>query len=203
MADMKRTLLALLTFTAMGTATADEALRHVSFPAEFESALRLAPLRNNAGRDPNHISTGVRRDVAAATESMRGPDSIRWRPAPDGGYVARLSVISPQAASLRLALRILDLPARAELRFSGSASPGEVVGPVRGDEALASANEQGGYWTPPTNGDKQTVEIWIPEDADPSRVRVLAQSAAHLAATPSQLVATGLGPGSKLAVQAR
>jgi hypothetical protein len=105
-----------------------------------------------------------------------------------------VALTSPQAASLRLGIRIRELPPGTELRFSGSAAPERVIGPVAGAEAAASARRFGTFWTPVTEGDTQSVEIWIPAGSDSHRARLAVDSASHLTASPSQLFkAAGIG----------
>src|SRR5690242_12092630 len=56
------------------------------------------------------LRIGDRRDVPAA------PIGLPWRPAPGGGWAARVSLRSPGAVALRLAVRATRWPDGAELR---------------------------------------------------------------------------------------
>lgn len=182
--------------------TGVSALRHPAFPIDASLEVRFSPL--NRGQTPmgpatdvgdeKRLQVGVRRDVATEVEGLRGPASLQWKPAPGGGRVARLQITSPEAASLRLGLRVRELPVQAELRFASPAHPDRVAGPVRADDVLASMRALGTYWTPLTEGDTQVVEVWIPEGVDVVRARVEVDGASHLTASPSRLFkSTGVG----------
>jgi lysyl endopeptidase len=177
------------------------ALKFQGFPAEAAVGLRLKshtlprPLETFAGDgEEKRLRVGTRRDVATETEFLSGPSRLAWVASPHGGQVTRLSVTSPQAASLRLGLRIRELPAGAELRFTSPGFPGRVVGPVGAEEAMATARSLGAYWTPLTEGDTQLVEIWVPDGGDPASVRIEVDGASHITAAPSDLFkSTGVG----------
>jgi lysyl endopeptidase len=176
------------------------ALRHPAFPASASLEIRLRPLagapaRPGAGADEKRLQVGSRRDVASEVEEVRGSSSLQWEPAPGGGRVARLRITSPQAASLRLGLRVRELPVSAELRVTSPAFPARVVGPIGAPDVLASMRALGTYWTPLTEGDTQLVEVWIPDGIDPARARIEVEGASHLTVSPARLFKS-TGPGA-------
>jgi lysyl endopeptidase len=176
------------------------ALKLQAFPAEAAVGLRLkgAPPRPLATAaddlDEKRLRVGTRRDVATETEFLSGPARLAWVRLPAGGHVTRISVTSPQAASLRLGLRIRELPAAAELRFTSPGFSERVVGPVGAEEASAAVRNLGMYWTPLTEGETQLVEIWVPAGVETGPIRVEVDSASHLTAFPASLFkSTGVG----------
>lgn len=144
-------------------------------------------------QDDKRERVGFARDVALeAAQPMPAP---AWAGLPGGAHATRLGVVSPQAASLRLALRAHGLPPAAELRFVSPARPDRVLGPVAAREVDAAVRTHGVYWTPLTEGEEQQVEVWLPQGADPAAVRLEISSASHIAVSPSQglKAATGVG----------
>jgi lysyl endopeptidase len=162
----------------------------------------LAPLPANeaaaivvAGSgDEKRIRVGVRRDVNAAAGAKLATAPARWVIAGDGSQAMRVSLSSPGAQSLRLALSIRGLPANAEMRFAGTVAA-QPVGPIAGSEGEGATRAQGLFWTPVTEGDTQTVEIWLPRGIDSSAVRIEVRGASHIGARASDgfKLATGQG----------
>ncbi len=128
----------------------------------------------NSGRYDKKLQLGFPRSV-----SFDG-SALIWRTAPDGGQVARFSVTSPGAAALRLGLAIDRFPNGAELRVFGSADPGRIHGPItsqnlRWSEAI--------YWSPVTEGETVTAEIYVPPAGDTRGVQFRLEGVSHLVAT--------------------
>src|SRR6185503_19079120 len=94
-------------------------LRADAIPAGAIAAVHLRPAAaaqlKSIAQDDKRERVGFARDVALESESPMPAPS--WIALPDGSHAARLALTSPQAASLRLALRARGLPAAAELRF--------------------------------------------------------------------------------------
>jgi hypothetical protein len=128
---------------------------------------------------------GFSRDIATETLATEGPARLEWVAAPGGGYSTRLSITSPRAVSLRVGLVARGLPAGSQLRFSGSGAPRRLVGPVTGAEAAEDSRANGVFWGPLTEGETQSVEVWIPAGSESWRVHLAAQNVAHLVASPA------------------
>src|SRR5690606_19351532 len=117
--------------------------------------------------------------VAMAERAGGAGIHLQWRAVP-GGQVATFAVTSPVAMGLRVGLALQGLPANAELRIRGSELPlGDIV-LVPATEALAAGRDGGLYWTPATDGETQTVEIFAPAGADVAALRVAAPELSHL-----------------------
>lgn len=145
------------------------------------SARRIADMdaANNARRShPAPLQIGIGRSAAREQAGASRP-VLRWTAAPGGGHVAAFDVTSPVAMGLRVGLRLQGLPAGAELRLRGSELPlGEIL-LVTSEEVAASA-VGGVYWTPPTDGETQTVEIYLPANASTQALRVEVPELSHL-----------------------
>ena len=145
--------------------------------------LRLAPLDTEArARLEARVSEdGKRVRIGIARSAPRSAD-LQWQPIPGGGHAARITVTSPEAGALRVGLRVRQLPAGAELRFRGTAA---VIGPLSAATVLEAARRDGVFWTPVTEGDTQTIELWLPQGVSPAGARVTIDAASHLDAGPT------------------
>lgn len=146
--------------------------------------------RLDAGQDidEKRVAVGASRSIAgeaiASEGSTRAP---AWTPAGDG-LATRVEITSAGAQSLRLALRAKSLPAGAEIRVRGTTA--RVIGPISAQTVVAATLDQGAYWTPVTEGETQTLEIWVPAGADTARARFSVETLSHLTAKPSALFKT-------------
>jgi hypothetical protein len=172
------------------------ALRLPAFPVDKTSAIRLgakarpdsAPIPQG---DDKRTRIGSARDVALDAEAGSLATPLQWVAAPGGGQIARLSLTSPLAGAVRVGLVVRSLPRGSELRVAGS---GTVIGPLAGNEVAAVARERGLFWTPITEGETQTIELWIPAGADAAEARVSAQTVSHIDGRPSDMFkSTGAG----------
>lgn len=138
---------------------------------------RIAELQKRNAR-PGNIATqiGVARDIGDETAQAKLLP-LRWVPVA-GGAVARLEVDSPDALGLRAALELGSLPDGVELRFAGSLAPDRVL-MVPAEEAKRLANN-GLYWSPVTDGERQLIEIFAPAGVDTGAIRVRMPQVSHL-----------------------
>ena len=107
--------------------------------------------------------------------------ALAWR-AVEGGQAARVAVTSPEAGSLRLALELAGVPANVELTFFGSQDPSRLEGPVKVGEI---ADRTAKWWSPLTEGETQTVEIFVPAGTPAGAIPLAVVGASHLFTTPS------------------
>jgi lysyl endopeptidase len=183
------------------------AFRLAAYPAGAILSTRLAALPaaeaaaivSPGNSDEKRVRVGVRRDVVAASGAKSATVPAQWIPAGNGSQVLRLSLTSQGAQALRVALSVRGLPAAAELRFVGGDA--RALGPFTGEEAEAATRAHGSYWTPVTEGDTQSIEIWLPAGFDASAARVEVRGASHLDVRPSTGLKAASGPGAAQACQ--
>jgi hypothetical protein len=139
--------------------------------------------RANGGSTAQHLKRlviGIERD-AAGTVPLPASSDLQWI-AVDDGHAARMTVTSPEAAAMRVSFALAGVPANVEMVFFGSARPERLLGPIRvGDIADRTAP----WWSPVTEGEAQTVEIFVPGPGDPRSLPFHAVSVSHLFAGPS------------------
>ncbi len=139
-----------------------------------ERILEVQKRNARGGNIPAQI--GVGRALAAGQDVVK----LQWQPAA-GGRVARFEVSAADAVGLRLGLDLNGLPSRAEIRVAGSADPLRI-------QAMGAAQAQallsdGLFWTSPTDGERQLVELFVPSgERAPATLRVGQLS--HLLASP-------------------
>jgi len=144
----------------------------IQLPA-LEDAARIR-LSEGTLATEKRVQVGISRPLSAGVD-------LQWQALADGSRSARFDIASPEAGSLRVGLRVRDLPPGTELRFQGSLPGQRVLGPVLAETPLAATRLHGAFWTPLTSGDTQSIEIAIPAGADAGKVRLTVEGASHLA----------------------
>ena len=155
----------------------------VRLPAVSQGELAALRAVNQGGATravAKRVAIGLTR-APEYTPVMPSAADLSWIAVP-GGYAAQMSVASPQAAALRVSFALAGVPADVQMVFFGSADPSHLVGPVRvGDIADRTA----AWWSPVTEGETQTVEIFSPGASDPAALALHAQGVSHLFTGPS------------------
>lgn len=162
--------------------------RSEAFPANQVSHLRYREMaaarilkvqQYNATRRMKPAQSGIAR--AALEEGVASAlPPLRWIKLRDGGYAARIEVTSPVALGLRVGLQVNAVDPRAELRFGGSSNPSLVVAMMTGRDVLKLVDSRGIFWTPDTDGEKQSIEIYLPAGVPRTSVRLQTPLLSHL-----------------------
>lgn len=137
--------------------------------------------QDNAKGVPKAQQIGIAR-IASSESSAGTLPSLQWTTAEDGGTVARIMVTSPVALGLRVGLILEAMHPLAQLRFGGSEVPVSISSVLTGTEVSRLADARGMFWTPATDGETQTIEIYLPPGIATSAVRVHAPELSHLLA---------------------
>jgi lysyl endopeptidase len=161
-------------------------------PLAKASSVRFAPVeagrvdslrKRNALIETKVIQIGFNRSLREEGESTSSP-RLEFGGVGDGtGQAAQLTVDSPSALAMRVALRVAELPKGTELRFTGSNQTEVLL--VTAAEIAAAKSADGIYWTPVTEGSSQLIEIFAPAGMGlPSDV-IKVDAVSHLFASPS------------------
>jgi lysyl endopeptidase len=156
--------------------------------AELE-AVRKANRSDAAKGFAKRVRIGTNRDVPAPSGKAAKALEAAWKPV-EGGFAARFAITSPEAVALRAGIDVSGLPVEAEMIFIGSAAPDSPMGPVRVGDI---ADRTGTWWSPPTEGATQTVEIFLPQ---PTAAALRFTQVSHLftsAASGFKSFAKGIG----------
>lgn len=151
-----------------------------AFPQDRVAAHALAPMdpkrilevqERNARRGNAPVQLGINRALTAPLPSLE------WV-AVAGGFVAHLQLTSPDALGMRVGLDLSRLPGSAELRFAGDLAPGRITRvPVAKARKLLA---EGLYWSPPTDGATQVIEVFVPGGTEVTGLALAAPEVSHL-----------------------
>lgn len=166
-------------------------------PARIDSARR-----ENSATTAKVLRIGIERPVS--TEALSRQTALVWHPLPHGGHTARITVTSPGAVALRSGLEIAALPAGAELRFVGHEGSLAAVSMASADDVAHQNRMQPVYWSPVTEGEYQTIEIFLPAGADPRWTRLSLQAVSHLFVSPQgSLAGAKIGESQSCEIDAK
>lgn len=155
------------------------------------TAAQQAELMPEEPASPGPLQIGFGRDLPAAYSGDLAP-RLTWETRSDGTVVSALSVSSPGAAALRVAVRA-TLPDGGEIRFFSPADPEQRFPPVDQDDFPASGevlDEEAGdielgeegdptYWSPVLNGETAGAEISLPSAASVTEVELFIDRVSH------------------------
>jgi hypothetical protein len=187
------------------------ALVFPGLPESPDAAVLLRPIgsekqlllqqENAGGADQTKmLQVGVARN--ALNDAVPAPAfRLQWTALADGGRVTRFSLQSPGARALRLGLAVDILPDEAELRVQGAQDPRKAITLVAGREMREAASQQGVYWTPVTEGDRQLAELYLPPGVANRPVRLRIESASHLLTSASEKFSMSAGTGDAQACE--
>lgn len=163
-------------------ASLDAAAQVVSFFAVDPAKIEEAKQSNlKTFRKATQIGiTQFARDEAFASPSP----ALVWRDVV-GGRAAQFNVRSPGALAVRAGIHAKQLPAGAEIRFAGSDLPTKVVHRATGLEIYTLIDDQKRYWTPMTDGDTQTIEIFVPSGISNAVIAFEVDAVSHIFARAS------------------
>jgi lysyl endopeptidase len=143
------------------------------------SAGKTSARQGNKGRP---LQIGFARDLPDGQRPLY-LEALQWQTLADGGKAARVSVTSPSAAAVRLGLVVSKTDPDVSLRFAGSGGQKQVFGPVPANKAAAAKL----YWSPVLEGDKATLEIYLPAGVVPGSVQIAIPQISHLVVAGSDL----------------
>jgi hypothetical protein len=106
------------------------------------------------------LAVGFPRSVPAALRAQPLA-SLTWIKLADGARAARIDVVSPGAAAMRVALEMQEAAPGMTLRFTGNGERAEALGPVTAADVATDTARFGLSWSPVLDGDAATIEIRI------------------------------------------
>jgi len=108
--------------------------------------------------------------------------ALQWRNVADG-RAAQLKIRSQGAVGVRVAIHAINLPAGAEIRFAGSDTPTQVIHRASGLDVYTLIDDAKRYWTPMTDGDTQTLEVFIPANINTNGIEIKVDAVSHIFAS--------------------
>lgn len=159
---------------------------------------RAAPAVVEKMGTPNRMGTplqvGFGREVPQLSDGVASASRLPWIALETGAKVAAFSVTSPDAAAIRVGLRVKAIPAKTLVRFY--APDGGPVHEVSAEELQENVgrNLAAGqlsqsaliYWSPVIEGATAVVEIELPAGSSPAHLDLAAPTLAHLVTSPGR-----------------
>lgn len=137
--------------------------------------------QSNVSSRIKRVQVGINQVAADESFEGRNPD-LNWQRV-DGGKVAVFKVRAPGATGVRVGLQTEDFPANAEIRVAGSDSPFQVVYTASATEVNTLQDVDKRYWTVMTEGDTQTVEVYVPLGKQSDNLKIVVDSVSHIFAS--------------------
>jgi len=192
-----RAPIALRAAPARMALTAASPARRVVLPEpspDERAALRArnaARVARNGRMTRSSLAVGFPRSVPAALRAQPLA-SLTWMTLADGARAARIDVVSPGAAAMRVALEMQEAAPGMTLRFTGNGERAEALGPVTAADVATDTARFGLSWSPVLDGDAATIEIRIEADAAIPEASLAIAKVSHQVVAPAAL--RGLDP---------
>ena len=122
---------------------------------------------------------GIGRSVPSPYCNAIDPGLFRWISLPEGGRAAVFSVKSPEAAALRVEIKVIHMPKGAELRFYNPTNPEEVYGPYLIDQIRGQMVDDS-FWSPVIESNSIAIEIFLPKGLDCDDLSIAIPQVSHL-----------------------
>jgi hypothetical protein len=128
------------------------------------------------------LQIGIGRGMPAPYSDKVELSALEWFGLNDGGKAAALTVTSPGASALRLALSVAAMAEGIEIRFFNMETPEKVFGPYTAKELLRGVNNQQAdpFWSPVIEGDTIGMEIFLLEGRYPDELSFSIPKISHL-----------------------
>jgi hypothetical protein len=167
----------------------------VTFPVITLEPVASAMVQALEAREAIPKQIGFSRNVAMLSTVENTSQQLSWHTLPGNGQYAGIIITSPQARALRVGMTVNTLPAGAELRFfsvrEGAAvniqhvSAQHVLDILRTNQEADPQDPDGKvFWSPTVEGDTLGVEMYLPENLDPSSVQVAFPLVSHISIVP-------------------
>ncbi|MCF8055924.1 MAG: hypothetical protein K9K37_04705 [Desulfocapsa sp.] len=166
-----------------------------TFPLITLESLASAKTQALKEQESLPMQIGLSRNVGMLFTAENTAQQLNWHNLPDSGNSAGIQIHSSQALALRVGMTVDSLPENAELRFystdEGVAVNIQLVSArqilatlLKNREANPDDPDGKIFWSPTMNGDTLGVEIYLPEDCDPSSVQIAFPLISHISILP-------------------
>ncbi|MDE2358660.1 MAG: trypsin-like peptidase domain-containing protein [Betaproteobacteria bacterium] len=154
---------------------ADESKR-----AGAESA--TSGVNGKAATKRRRLPVGFARALPASERALP-LSTLPWQDAGSGLRAARITITSPGARGLRIAIALSHPPSGLVVRFRGSAPAAAVYGPVDAARIVS----EGTFWSPLLDGETAVVELAVPRGASLAGATISLPMLSHLSLSTGAL----------------
>lgn len=128
------------------------------------------------------LSVGFARSLPESEQALQ-LSALPWQDAGSGLRAARITITSPGASGMRIAIALSHPPSGLAVRFRGSAPAAAVYGPV---DAMRIAGEAT-FWSPLLDGDTAVVELAVPQGVSLAGATISLPMLSHLSLSTAAL----------------
>ncbi|HVF63256.1 MAG TPA: serine protease [Casimicrobiaceae bacterium] len=132
------------------------------------------------------LAIGFPRKLPEASQKI-ALANLRWEPRDEETRVARIEIVSPGAAALRVALVMGSAHPDLALTFAGNGERAVVAGPIPANRIAETVTRDGVFWTPVLEGDTAIIEVAALAGASFSDLSVDIGPISHLVVAGSAL----------------
>ena len=111
-----------------------------------------------AGSKGRPLAIGFGRDMPSGSRTI-ALASLPWQTLADGTRAARIEIVSPDAAAVRVALQLPTTDPDLSVRFAGNADNAPVFGPIPANVIAGDTAKFGRFWSPTLEGSLATIEF--------------------------------------------
>ena len=122
---------------------------------------------------------GIGRSVLAPYCKVVDPSLYQWISLPKGGRIAVFTVKSPEAAALRVKIKIIHMPKEVEIRFYNPSNPKKLYG-TYSLEQIRNQIVDNSFWSPVIEGDSIAIEIFLPNNINCDDLSIAIPQIQHL-----------------------
>ena len=172
----------------------------IALPAPSDAERGLVKARNAKlpttlkqmvkGAKSRPLAIGYGRPIATASQRI-SLAALPWQTLSDGSRAAKVQIVSPDAAALRVALQLAATDPDLSVSFSGNAPNAEVFGPVPANTIADDTARFGVFWSPTLDGDVATIEFHAEAGAKIGGVTLVVPRVAHHIITGAALKSPG------------
>ena len=145
-----------------------------------------ASRRDKAPDAKRALALGFPRSLPPGADVI-GLDALAWQMLADGSRAARIEIVSPGAAALRVAFTLTAIDSRVTLWFSGNGGHAQVFGPVTSGTVASDSVRHGAFWSPVLDGDVATIELHLGEGVAVPQAVLTVAKISHQVVAPAML----------------
>jgi hypothetical protein len=152
------------------------------------AARNAAPARSGAqaSKLKGPLAVAFPRDVPPSGSAIPLAN-LNWQALPDGRRAAKIEVVSPGAAALRVALQMPESAVGVNVRFSGNGALAQVFGPIPANKIAADTRRFGVFWSPVLDGDTASIEFEVDGATQLSDVPLTIARVSHQVVSPGSI----------------
>jgi lysyl endopeptidase len=138
------------------------------------------------GKPKGPLALAFPRALPAGSASV-ALDQLNWQALGDGSRAARIEIVSPTAAALRVALQMPMVDPGISLRFAGNGPHAQAFGPVPANAVASDTRRFGVFWSPVLEGDIATLELHADAGVRVPNVPLAIARVSHQVVAPASL----------------